>query len=122
MKRTARWLALVVCALAASSPVSPAAGDDTVYQIVYGATLDPAAHRVTYGSRYDVARAVTPHPLDAPHDRYLICTGRATLPSRPDHTTPAGRRGVCIEYAIDHVRKAWRAGCAHHRAGRYETD
>ena len=39
--RCVRWIALVACTLMAS----PAAPDDAVYQIVYGATLDPAAHR-----------------------------------------------------------------------------
>src|SRR5678815_2850213 len=82
--RCARWLALTVCALAVSDAV--AAADDSTYQVVYGATLDPAGHRAEVRIAVRQSRALLRHVrFDAPRDRYLNVHGQGDVVAAADH-------------------------------------
>ena len=105
--RHARWVALMVWALTASQ-ASPASPDDAVYQIVYGATLDPATQRAEVRIAVRQSRALLRHVrFDAPRDRYLSVHGQGDVAITADHidwSPPADGGVLHFEYAIDHVR------------------
>ena len=102
--RCVRWIALVACTLMGS----PAAPDDAVYQIVYGATLDPAAHRAEVRIAVRQPRALLRHiRFDAPRNRYLNVHGQgdvSTTADAIDWSPPADGGVLHFEFAIDHAR------------------
>lgn len=111
--RFTRWTALIVCALlvrtSMASDAAPASAVvDSVYQIVYGATLVPATHRAEVRIAVRQSHALLRHiRFDAPHDRYLNVHGQGDVAITPDHIdwSPPDDGGVLhFEFLIDHVR------------------
>ncbi len=97
---------LIAWALTASG--TALAADESVYQIVYGATLDPAAHRAEVRIAVRQSRALLRHVrFDAPRDRYLNAHGQGDVVVATDHIdwSPPPDGGVLhFDFAIDHAR------------------
>jgi len=102
----ARWLVLIVCALTASD--ATVAADESVYQIVYGATLDPVTHRAEVRIAVRQPRALLRHVrFEAPRDRYLNAHGQGDVVIAADHidwSPPADGGVLHFDFAIDHAR------------------
>ncbi len=103
----ARWIALVLCAVAASH-ATPAETADATYEVVYGATLDPAGRRAEVRIAVRQSRQLLRHiRFLAPRDRYLDVHGQgdvSTSADRIEWTPPADGGVLHFQYAIDHVR------------------
>ncbi len=103
----ARWIALVLFAATASN-ATPAETADATYEIVYGATLDPAAHRAEVRIAVRQSRQLLRHiRFRAPRDRYLDVHGQGNVSTNADQiewTPPADGGVLHFQYAIDHVR------------------
>jgi hypothetical protein len=104
--RCARWLGLIVWGLTGSD--AALAADESVYQIVYGAKLDPATQHAEVRIAVRQSRALLRHVrFDAPRDRYLNVHGQGDVVVAKDHIdwSPPPDGGVLhFDFAIDHAR------------------
>jgi hypothetical protein len=102
-------LAASVPAIAESPVTVPeASAAANTYQIVYGAALDPVAHRADVRIAVRQSRSLLRHiEFVAPRDRYLDVHGQGAIETTADHiewTPPADGGVLHFEFAIDHVR------------------
>ena len=106
------WVVLALACLyglahAASPPVETPT-DANTYQIVYGATLDPAGRRADVRIAVRQSKPLLRHiEFVAPRDRYLDAHGQGSIETTADYiewSPPADGGVLHFEFAIDHVR------------------
>ncbi len=110
--RIGALLFLCLCHVAhAEAPAAAevlAANAPNVYQVVYGATLDPVGHRAQVRIAVRQTGQLLRHiEFAAPRDRYLDVHGQGAIESKADRiewTPPADGGVLHFEFVIDHVR------------------